>query len=354
VFSYFDEGLKLPHLSFCDLPTPLLNAPELAEISGAREFWIKRDDLTARPYGGNKVRKLEFLLGYAKAKGFKGVWTGGGVGSNHCLATAIYGSMVGLSVNISHFAQPPNKQVLTNCLALAATGASIELVPMWSVVRKSLNCSFPRGLFQRSPDELYKIPLGGSSPVGILGYVNGGLEIAEQVRRGEMPTPDLVVAAAGTGGTIAGLAVGLGLAGIETALVGVRVVSPWALSLRRLRRMIHQTCRHLSREVGQFNCPGLDRISVRLDGTALGGGYGHPTEEGGFVLKAVAQSLGIPFDLTYTGKALGAMLNGLSSSLKSRNVLYVHTLNSLSVSDLVPEHFSLQELPDLYRQYFSA
>ena len=352
--SHFEDGLKLPYLPFCDLPTPLLDAPDLARISGAGTFFVKRDDLTASPYGGNKARKLEFLLGYAKAAGYKGVWTCGGVGSNHCLATAVHGADAGLSVQISHFRQPPNEQVLNNCLALAASGASMALKPKWSVLGSSLGSSLVTGLFQRSSEPYYRIPLGGSSPVGILGYVKGGLEIGKQVRRGEMPSPDLVVVAAGTGGTLAGLALGLGLSGIETSLVGVRVVSSWALSLRRIRRMIKQTCSHLRRELGSLNFSGLDGVSLSLYGEALGGGYGHPTEEGGYACKNIAEVLGIPFDLTYTGKAMGAMLNGLSKSFRARHALYVHTLNSQPVNALIPPGFSVRELPLVYRQYFGT
>ncbi len=200
-----------------EAPTPVQALERLSTHLGS-EVWIKRDDKTSAKYGGNKPRKLEFLLGQALSRGHKTVVTGGGIGTNHGLATAVFGRTLGFHVVLGLFGQPVTAHVRKSLLLYHAYGAEMFYV---SNLLTALWRFYVSERFRRR--DAYFIPGGGSSPVGVLGYVDAGLELAMQVERKEMPPPKVIYLPVGSGGTMAGLVLGLRLAGLKTRVVGIRL-----------------------------------------------------------------------------------------------------------------------------------
>ncbi|MGE5708081.1 MAG: 1-aminocyclopropane-1-carboxylate deaminase/D-cysteine desulfhydrase [Bacteroidota bacterium] len=227
----------VPWIKLAELPTPVERFEVGAEF-GLKELWIKRDDLTAPRYGGNKVRKLEFLLADAKARGAHTILTYGATGSTHALATALYGREHGFRVVSILSDEPPSPTVSQNLLLGAHWGAEL--------VRCAVSGLYPLHAFRArlSDTFLYEIPAGGSCPVGVLGFVNAGLELAEQIKSGELPPPAAILVASGTSGTQTGLGIGLSIAGFAIPVIGVRVAA--LASEGRLQRLSRQTCRFLS------------------------------------------------------------------------------------------------------------
>jgi 1-aminocyclopropane-1-carboxylate deaminase/D-cysteine desulfhydrase-like pyridoxal-dependent ACC family enzyme len=307
--------LTLPWISLGASATPV----ERAAAFGDR-VWVKRDDLTAATYGGNKVRKLELVLADARARGAMSLLTMGGTGSNHVLATAIYARQLGFAATHAVlFPQPRSEDVDRKLAAYASLGvrtvrAAKPLVPFAFVGATA--SSIARGT--RLP---YVIGPGASSALGTCGYVSAGLELARQIEAGEAPRFDAVYVPLGSGGTVAGLALGFALAGLPMRILAVRTVpAPW-VSLRGTISLARKTAALLARSGADLGVGGgagsrID-ISRYLDidiyryvdliDDQLGAGYGEPTEA---AQQAVvrARDAGLTVETTYSGKALAALL----------------------------------------------
>ncbi|MEI9942125.1 MAG: pyridoxal-phosphate dependent enzyme [Pseudomonadota bacterium] len=311
---------RVPHVALGTFPTPVESLQAVARELGAGDgqAWIKRDDISSAVYGGNKVRTLELLLGQARARGHESVLATGAFGSNHALATALHAPRVGLTASALLFPQPLSEAACLNLRALVESGAALHALPHWS--------AFPLGLawirLRRGPAPYVMVP-GGATPLGTLGYVSAGLELARQVAAGDLPLPYRVIVAVGSTCTSAGLLLGLALAahfriGFEPAtlprLTSVRV-SPWPITSRlRILSLAARTA-HLLRELAGEAVPRLDRAALgarfEVDGRYLGPGYGEPSAAGS---QAEAQwlRLGLPaLDGTYSAKAAARVLAGL-------------------------------------------
>ncbi len=209
---------------------PLVRAPTPVEHVASLGCRVKRDDRTNPVYGGNKVRKLEFLLGDARARGRRAVVTVGATTSNHVLATAVHAVAAGLAVHAVLFpavaserARSQDRRPLFRDRGVGVTSVPAKpLVPAGVAARAAASLWAGRGL-------PYAIGPGGSSPLGSLGYVAAALELRRQVDDGALPAPATIFVPYGSGGTAAGLSVGLALAGLPTRVVAVQVVEwPWA------------------------------------------------------------------------------------------------------------------------------
>lgn len=335
----FETLQQIPTRLLASLPTPVERCDKIAQLAGCEQVWIKRDDLSATPYGGNKIRKLEFLLGDALDKGRRTVFTCGAIGSNHCLATAVYATQAGLNTRIWHFPQPPNAHVVKNCLAVASAGARMRCGPRWTL---PFALAFERLTAARRG--IYYIPGGGSSPLGTLGYVNAALEIEGQIASGELPPPEVVVVPVGTGGTLVGLKVGFELAGRSLQLVGVRVIDKIVANQAAMNRLASGVTRLLAKHGVQVKS---GSVSFGLDHSQFGAGYGVPTKAATAAVEIAHAEAGIYLDDTYTGKTMAAIL---AAGFRGKRVLFVNTLNSRPVSELI----STTELPKGYGKYLPA
>lgn len=331
---------KIPWLPLGEYPTPV----EPLAIGGSDVF-IKRDDQTARLYGGNKVRKLEFLLAHARERGAKRLITVGAAGSHHALATTLYGKRLGFEVTLVLFPQPLTDHVRDILLQDVAHGAELRFTRRMETVPTALFTAMMR--YRR--DRAVVIPAGGSDAIGTFGYVNAALELAEQIERGVIPQPKTIVVAAGTLGTAAGLALGFALANIPLRISAVRITSRLVTNERVLMRLIRGAADVLRRAGGPHGHAERAFASVELQHDFLGRGYGISTEAAVNAAQTLAK-IGIHLDQTYTAKAAAALLARAGSA--AGPALFWHTLSGSEPP--LPRDVTIDNLPAPFRNYVLA
>jgi D-cysteine desulfhydrase len=309
------------------VPFPLEGFPE-------GSLFVKRDDRSCTLYGGNKPRKLEFVIGHALARGSRRLVTSGGLGTNHGLATAILGRAVGLATSLVLVDQPITAEVRESLRLHAAWGAEqVYGRNVFGAVLQSLRVLAASALRGERP---HLVLAGGSSPRGDLGFVSAGLELGEQVRDGLLPEPTEIWVAVGSGGTATGLVVGLKLAGLRTRVRGVLVSDIMQCSPRSLARAARAVLRLLRRAHPEIPMPHVGPEDFPLDHSQLGAGYGAPTEAGAAAI-AIAAEHGIRLDPTYTGKCLaGLRERARRGALAAGPVLFWNTLSSVDVAATAP------------------
>jgi 1-aminocyclopropane-1-carboxylate deaminase/D-cysteine desulfhydrase-like pyridoxal-dependent ACC family enzyme len=325
---------QLARVSLTTLPTPVHALPTIARRLDAG-VWIKRDDLSAPRYGGNKVRKLEYLLGEAQRRAADTILTTGAVGSHHVFATALYGRQLGFSVHAALSPQPYHRHVEEQLRADLGVGALLyPAAGLPKVARKLAELALKLRLQGRKP---FLIPHGGSTPLGTLGYVNAGLELAQQIDAGLCPDPQAVYVACGTCATAAGLALGLAAGGVRTEVVAVRVTEVLFANRLNLRRLVHGAESLLRSIEPQFpRVGGVALDSLVLSDQEFGRGYGLSTP----VAEAaahVAESEGIILDATYTSKAFARLLLDADTARRGQNLLFWHTLSSAPMLPFLAE-----------------
>lgn len=316
---------KVPHVPLAELPTPVEPLPSLSTWAGA-EIWVKRDDKSGSRYGGNKVRKLEYVLGEAFAQEADTLITTGAAGSHHALATAIYGIEQGFVVNAVLIPQRYTAHVEEQLRALLAAGAEVHPVRSPALIVPTMTALAARlKLRGRRP---MIIPAGGSSLAGVLGHVEAGLELARQMEAGVVPEPDAIVLALGTGGTTAGLAVGLAAAGVTARIIGVRVVPRTLASRSRINALIDRAVARLRALDNRFpEVAAAAREHVVIDHAEYGKGYGEPTSAGRNAERLAREHAGLTLEPTYTAKAFAAVIRHAQSSYPGGRILYIHTLS---------------------------
>jgi D-cysteine desulfhydrase len=274
----------VPFVALADgLPTPTEQVGEC--------LWVKRDDATAAPYGGNKVRKFEFVLPIAVRRGGP-VVTAGGIGSHHVVAAAEYCMRLGLEVEAVLYPQDVTDDVSRTQARVAQLGVRVTEVAN----RYLMPIALAQRLAALAPRKPYLLWPGASTPLGTLGYVSAGLELVADVDE-----PDAVVVALGSGGTAVGLALGIAMGGWHRArVVAVRAADPIVTSAPVLRGLEAGTAALLA--MGG-SVPKQARLEI--DGRWFGGAYGRPTAAGASASEW-AGTLGIAAEPTYTAKALAA------------------------------------------------
>lgn len=316
-----DLGDRVAQLALGELPTPLDAWPGDELGLDCANLLVKRDDVSGVPYGGNKVRKLEFLLADARARDARGVITFGVAGSNHALATSIYAAACGLESYSMLTRQTNAAYVRRNLLTGLHAGA--KLLPFDSEEDAAAEAGRLAAETGDDGRALQIIRGGGSEPLGCLGFVNAGLELAEQIRRLSLPEPDCVYLPLGTVGTAAGLLTGLRLAGLKTRMVAIRVVREDIARPERFRALTRGTLDLLGCEMSAGT--GLPEIRHGF----IGPGYARFTTEGVEAMATARDLLGIKLDGTYSGKAFAALLADLrSGSLAGKTVLFWNTYSS--------------------------
>ena len=338
---------QVPWTPLVEAPTPVQPLEALSTHLGS-EVWIKRDDQTSPIYGGNKPRKLEFLMGEALSRGYKTLVTGGGIGTNHGLATAIFGRKLGFHVVLGLFGQPVTAHVRKSLLLFHAYGA--EMVYMDSLLRALWRYHVAERIRRR---DAYFIDPGGSSPVGVLGFVDAGIELAMQVERKEMPLPKVIYLAVGSCGTMAGLVLGLRLAGLRTRVLGVQVAPRIFANSRTVLRLARKALKRLRRYDRDVPRVELTPRDVPIDADYYGRGYGHPTDTARRALALMTRSEGIGLDLTYTAKTLGGLLHRVRSGGEKGPVLFWNTFNSVDLSRMA-DRVEPSMLPVAFHRFFEG
>ena len=306
---------RMPRVELATTPTALQEAPRLARELGLDKLLIKRDDNTALALGGNKARKLEYLVAAALAGGADMLLTVGAPQSNHCRATAAAARVAGLEARLV-FTGPPVAAVQGNMILDRLLGAT------WTFPGSGQSAA---ERMAELGDELlaagrrpYLIPSGGSNGIGALGYVRGALELTEQLAERGL-RPRFVVCAAGSCGTLAGLTLGLALAGSEAQVVGVSVSTSTPDRLARTREVMAESCLRLG-----IDLP--DATPVIWD-QYVGAGYGMPTDLSTRALEVAARTEGLILDPVYTAKAFAGLIGEVEAGRVGRGdpVVFIHT-----------------------------
>lgn len=291
--------LARPRVELAHLPTPLLDAPRLSERLGVRVL-IKRDDQTGLALGGNKVRKLEFLMGEAVSLGADIVVTTGGSQSNHARIATGACRLAGLECHLV-LNRGPHNEVQGNLLLDYLLGATVEwvesedprdAVPVMETVAERLRSE------GRTP---YVIPRGGSVPAGATGYAAMIPELLSQLDAlGTQPTH--LYLATGSTGTHSGTLAGVTAASWDVRVQGVSVSRPRELQESKVLELSNATLRHLGIEAE------LRPESVRVDDRFVGRGYGYPTPGTMEAIELLARDEAIILDPVYTGKAMNGLI----------------------------------------------
>ncbi|MCW3978885.1 MAG: pyridoxal-phosphate dependent enzyme [Candidatus Bathyarchaeota archaeon] len=350
IFEAYPGLESLPWMELGEFPTPVHRLEAFGESVGFPELYIKRDDMSSSLYGGNKVRKLEFIFADARRKRRGLLITLGAVGSNQVAAMGVFGREAGFGVMGVMMHQLNADYVRRNLLLDHRTGVEIKYSS--NMVGEFLLFAYQYAksyLLGRKP---YYVPAGGSSPIGNLGFVNAAFELKSQVDEGLLPEPDHIIVVAGSVGTAAGLELGCRLTGMKTRVVGVSIAMPWYTTLKRFAGMVNRICvfmREYDPSVPLVRCSEEDLI---LTNDYIGGGYSAYTEAGVETVKRVGELEGIPLDNTYTGKALGGGLDWLKRrGLQEGVVLFWNTVNSVDFSHMI-EGVDYRELPGSVHRYF--
>ncbi|MGI9272553.1 MAG: 1-aminocyclopropane-1-carboxylate deaminase/D-cysteine desulfhydrase [Woeseiaceae bacterium] len=339
-------AMRLPKISIADLPTPL---QEHAFSSTPTRFpvLVKRDDLSSELYGGNKIRKLEYVLQRAKERDARRVATFGTVASNHALATAIYATQLDLECTcfLSHQEKTAKAPITLNMHLRNHT----EIVRFGGGRRSRVNTM--RKYLQNR--RAWVIPIGGSSWLGVLGFVNAGLELAVQIEHAGIAAPDRLYVANGTMGTAAGLALGLALAGLPTEVQAIRVTHESVANRAAMQRLINKTAEMMRRTDATIPDQLATQVKLRFRDDFFGDGYAISNAATDRAIELARDDLGLTLESTYSGKAMAALLHDANDpSLADQSLLFWNTYNSrsLPVTSDAPDDTS--ELPEEFLRYY--
>lgn len=339
---------SLPFLRLAELPTPIHRISELEEALGVDRVWLKRDDVSALEYGGNKIRKLEFLLAAAKLNGCTQVITFGSLASNHALATSINCRRLGLNCVAILTPEPATDTVRRALRYHQLLGTRLEVAQTYAETRSTAN----RLRQELGEQNCYEIPLGGSSWLGAIGFVNAGLELAQQIAAGSLVKPDRIYLGCGTAGSVAGLALGLMLAGIETSIQAIQVTPDSMQPAKLFRDLFRSTNQELNAREDLIPLLDVSESGVEVRNDQLGEGYAIPTAAAREAAKLLQNYAGLPASLTYTAKALaGLMADAGRGILTGKNVLFWNTYNSQGYPEL-PTDDSWKRLPKPFHAAF--
>ena len=341
-----NAGKTLKREILANLPTPASDV--LIDLaSGQRMISVKHDNLTGDLYGGNKVRKLEYLLKHASEKNCKRIATFGSAGSNHALATALYSRKMGFECTcfLSHQAKTPLAPTTLNMHIKNGT----ELVRYGGSYANRI-ATLRENLWGKNA---WILPMGGSSWLGAVGFVNAGLELADQIASGVISRPDRLYVATGTMGTAAGLAIGLALADLATEVQAVRVSDPWLMNEAALHRLINKTALMLRRADSAIPADLASRIHIVVRDDFFAGGYARTNEATDTAVDFGKNQLDIKLETTYSGKAMAALLYDLDDArLADKKFLFWNTYSSAELPVPSDKPLDKAALPEEFIRYF--
>jgi len=342
---------RLPYVSLGEFPTPIAHLSKLGREIGADHLYLKHDGLSGSLYGGNKIRKLEFILADVLQKKAKQVFTFGFAGSNHSLATAVYAHKMKFKCISMLLSQPNAQYVRRNLLYSHVCGAELHHY------KNEMTMYMPAlirlfGHFLKHGKLPYIILPGGSSPIGAVGYVNAALELKEQIATGLLPEPDQVFVPLGTTGTAVGLMLGLRAAGLKTHVVSVRVVDEKFGNKEKFIKLFRKTLELIRSIDSTFPHMKIADDEIDIEHNFFGEQYAGFTEQGMTAVNLVTKSEGIKLDGTYTGKAMAALIDRVRNhSLRNQVILFWNTYNARDFSGNI-KGVDYHLLPRRFHRYF--
>jgi D-cysteine desulfhydrase family pyridoxal phosphate-dependent enzyme len=302
----------IPRIKFAHLPTPIEPLPRLTDVLGGPRLLVKRDDLTGLAFGGNKTRKLEFLVAEAQAQGADTLVTAGALQSNHCRQTAAAAAKFGFKCTLVLVGKPPD-HASANLLLDEIFGAQI----VW-IEQSHREIALVETFADLSEKGLkpYLVPYGGSSPTGALGYVYAMEELISQ-----KVNPDWIVFGSSSGGTHAGLVVGARQFGFKGKVLGISIDERQGVLKERVAKLASET----SERLGSRNEFVPDEVLVNDDYSTPG--YGVLTSAEVAAISIFAKKEGLLLDPVYTGRAATGLIDLVRMSFfkKEDTVLFWHT-----------------------------
>ncbi|WP_114287039.1 D-cysteine desulfhydrase [Candidatus Halocynthiibacter alkanivorans] len=319
---------RFPRRFIAHLPTPLERLDRLSKELGGPEIWIKRDDCTGLSTGGNKTRKLEFLMAEAELEGADMVITQGATQSNHARQTAAFAAKLGIPCHIlledRTGSDNANYNTNGNVLLDHLHGATTEILPGGTDMAAEMEAVAEK--MRADGKTVYIIPGGGSNPTGALGYVNCAFELLGQVNNSNLKI-DHIVHATGSAGTQAGLITGLKAINANISLLGIGVRAPKALQEENVYKLALATAEKLG-------CPGIvQREDVVANTDYVGEGYGIPTQSGIEAIRMFAELEGILLDPVYSAKGAAGLIDLIRKGVfsKDERIVFIHTGGSVAL-----------------------
>ena len=316
-----------PRVSLCHQPTALEKLPRLSAALGGPRLWIKRDDCTGLASGGNKTRKLEFLVADALNKDADILVTQGAVQSNHVRQTAAAACKFGLDCHALLERRVPDRapdyETTGNVLFDHLFGTTLEYRPAGlDMNAETLEVAEKLAAAGRKP---YFIPGGGSNEVGALGYVSCAFELLDQIKEQNLDV-GWIVLASGSAGTHAGMLAGLHAAGSDIPVMGISVRHPAETQIQVVHKLATSTAAQLS------DMPfGVDKVIV--DDGYVGAGYGQPTQGTLDAITLIARQEGVLLDPVYSGKGLAGLVGLIGQRFfeTDKDVVFLHTGGSAAL-----------------------
>jgi len=318
---------RFPRLRFAHLSTPLEPMPRLSKLLGGPNLWVKRDDCTGLAGGGNKTRKLEFLMADALAQGADTIITQGATQSNHARQTAAIATKLGLEMHIlledRTGYEDTDYNYNGNVLLNQMFGAHLTKFPAGTDMNQSMaDLAAELSTAGRKP---YVIPGGGSNPIGALGYANCAQEIAEQTRDSGQHF-DWLVMGTGSTGTQAGLVAGFHTIGHDLPVMGVSVRQPRERQINAVHGLTQRTLEKLG-------APGIAPSKILVDDGYVGEGYGLPADSTMEAIHLTARQEGILLDPVYSAKGMAGLIGMVRQGFfkPQDSVLFLHTGGSVAL-----------------------
>lgn len=320
---------RFPRTHLAHLPTPLEPMPRLSEVLGGPKLWIKRDDCTGLSTGGNKTRKLEFLMGDALQRGADTIITQGATQSNHARQTTAAAARLGLVCHVlledRTGSDDNNYNFNGNVLLDQLHGSSISKRPADTDMNAAMEeLSAKLKADGRKP---YIIPGGGSNEIGALGYVNAAAELLTQANDSGLVI-DHLVHATGSSGTQAGLVLGLEALNSGIPVYGIGVRAPREKQEQMVFDLAQRTADYM-----ELKPDVVQREAVVANSDYVGDGYGLPTESMKEAVTLLAQTEGILLDPVYSGKGMAGLIDLVRQGTygKNENIVFLHTGGSAAL-----------------------
>jgi D-cysteine desulfhydrase len=338
-----------PKCNLGRLSTPLVSLDSLSEKLGGPRIWMKRDDMTGFASGGNKARKLEYLLADAKARGCDTLVTQGAFQSNHCRATALLGSKMGFrtsllllgDLNLISGDEVPD----SNLFISRMTGAEVTYYDMKTYGDRLEEILEEKIVaLEKSGHKPYKIPAGASSPLGLWGYIECAQELKMDFERAQI-APNYILHATGTSGTQAGLTLGNQLYNLDAEIWGVAVSGNSAY----FEEITRENMRAWKE---QFNVDiDVEALPVNTFDQYTGQGYSEPDPEVFETVQMVAEQEGFLLDPVYTGRGFHGMLEAIGNGHFSdaKDIVFIHTGGALGMFPQRNKFTFDESLTSIYR-----
>ena len=331
------QNLSHPKIQLGHWPTPLEPLLRINEMHKGPELWVKRDDCSGLAFGGNKTRKLEYLVADAQLRGATTLLTAGGVQSNHARQTAAAAARVGLGCELFleqvEGVSEADYSHSGNLLLDQLLGARLHRLPAGQDLDAAM--ALRAQTLSTSGQVPYVMPVGGSNAIGAMGYVDCGLELAQQLQQYQLSF-DAIVLATGSAGTQAGLLAGLALAGIDIPVLGVTVSRSSDEQCQKVLALLHEV-------QGLLEQSELHEDHVICFDKYYGSAYGDPTPQMVEAVRLAASLEGLLLDPVYSGKAFAGLLDLVRHGYfdTSERVLFLHTGGApglFAYSECLSEH----------------